>query len=505
MSASVRLSGVAFAHGDAPPLFSDVDLDLRPGWTAIAGPNGAGKSTLLAVVAGELAPSRGMIVRDPPDITIAWCRQAPDGVTTEVTAFAGSWAGAARRSRARVGLAPDDLARWPTLSPGERQRWQIAAALDRAPDVLIVDEPESHLDAEGRRALIEALSSFTGAGVIVAHDRALLDALAARTVWIEGGAVRSFDATYTDARAVMGAEADRARHVRAERKKELARAERELSARRARQVSSEKQRSSRARMKSPKDSDARGSLAKGKAELGSAAHSRAVASMRVRVERQEEALDHAQAERSLGSAVFVDWAPAPRAHLIRAELPALTAGDRTLLDASTLVVGRHSRIHVAGPNGAGKSTLLDALCERWTLPRDRLLVLPQEISLEERRAALDRVRSLPPDERGRALTLLAALGVEPARVLASGAPSPGEARKLLLAEGLARRVYCVVLDEPTNHLDAPSIERLEAALRTYPGALILVSHDARLAERTTRERWSIEGGRIEHRSVEQWE
>src|SRR5690606_42131675 len=114
--------------------------------------------------------------------------------------------------------------------------------------------------------------------------------------------------------------------------------------------------------------------------------------------------------------------------------------------------------------------------------------------------SLDRVRALCPDERGRALSLVAALGVAPERLLASQDPSPGEAKKLLLAEALARRAWCVMLDEPTNHLDVPSIERLEAALAQYPGALVLVTHDARLAERTTTERWSLSEGRLTRES-----
>jgi ATPase subunit of ABC transporter with duplicated ATPase domains len=94
------------------------------------------------------------------------------------------------------------------------------------------------------------------------------------------------------------------------------------------------------------------------------------------------------------------------------------------------------------------------------------------------------------------MALVAALGVEPRALLESARPSPGEARKLALALGLSRQVYACLLDEPTNHLDLPSIERLEEALAAYPGALLLVTHDARLAARCTNVRWRIESRRV---------
>jgi ATPase subunit of ABC transporter with duplicated ATPase domains len=94
------------------------------------------------------------------------------------------------------------------------------------------------------------------------------------------------------------------------------------------------------------------------------------------------------------------------------------------------------------------------------------------------------------------LQLLAALGVAPARLLASRRPSPGEARKLQLALGLGLEAWVLVLDEPTNHLDLPSIERLEAALAAWPGALLLVSHDEAFADRLTGAAWHVASGRV---------
>jgi ATPase subunit of ABC transporter with duplicated ATPase domains len=94
------------------------------------------------------------------------------------------------------------------------------------------------------------------------------------------------------------------------------------------------------------------------------------------------------------------------------------------------------------------------------------------------------------------LSIVAALGVDPDALLASAHPSPGEARKLALASGLARQVWALVLDEPTNHLDLPSVERIEAALADYPGALVVVTHDQSFARCCTHTMWELREGRV---------
>jgi ATPase subunit of ABC transporter with duplicated ATPase domains len=90
------------------------------------------------------------------------------------------------------------------------------------------------------------------------------------------------------------------------------------------------------------------------------------------------------------------------------------------------------------------------------------------------------------------MTVVSRLGSRPERLLESETPSPGEVRKLLLAQGITRAPHVIVMDEPTNHLDLPSIECLEKALSGCPCALLLVSHDVQFVEALTQRRWSIE-------------
>jgi ATPase subunit of ABC transporter with duplicated ATPase domains len=94
------------------------------------------------------------------------------------------------------------------------------------------------------------------------------------------------------------------------------------------------------------------------------------------------------------------------------------------------------------------------------------------------------------------LSLVASLGTDPVRLLATARPSPGEVRKLRIALALGRHVWALVLDEPTNHLDLPSIDRLGAALAAFPGALLPVTHDDAFAAACTGHTWVIEDRRV---------
>src|SRR6202041_2774417 len=165
-----------------------------------------------------------------------------------------------------------------------------------------------------------------------------------------------------------------------------------------------------------------------------------------------------------GRSIFVDYVPAPVAKVFTLDEAAICAGDTSILEDVHLAVLRDAKIRVAGPNGIGKTTLLAAMLRGAHIARERILYLPQELTARDGIAMLDAVRDLNADDRGRVLTLVASLGIDPDQLLESSAPSPGEARKLAMAYGLGRQVWAMVLDEPTNHLDMPAIERVEGGL-----------------------------------------
>ncbi len=220
---------------------------------------------------------------------------------------------------------------------------------------------------------------------------------------------------------------------------------------------------------------------------------RQVALARRRVEKSESERAAYRVTKAKGRSLFVDFETAVSSRLITLDVEHLAAGECRVLEDVRLVIDRNTRVWLAGDNGAGKSTLMKALRDAASVPEDRLLYLPQELGAAEGRSLLAAVRGQSPTERGRTLELV---GCDPARLLASDSPSPGEARKLKIAFGLGRRVWALLLDEPNNHLDLPSIERLEAMLSSYPGALVLVTHDQRLARASTESVWRIEDRRV---------
>ena len=492
---SVRLFNVSFSYTSAVDVIADASLDLGPGWAGVVGANGSGKSTLLRLISGELSPTRGSVLMDPSDPMPTLCPQEVGEPDDSVCALADAWDGVGRRLLGVLSLVPSDLDRWDSLSPGERKRWQIGGALAREPEILLLDEPTNHLDADARSRLTAALERFRGVGLVVSHDRTLLNELTTKTIRVDHGEVELSNGNYETARASWAAVEDRRVVAYENAKAEQDKLERRLADQRRSAETKRAKHKRQLRRAGPKDHDARSMEAKGRHRAGESSGARQIGTTQSAVERAGERVSGFEIRRKIGRSFFFGYEPARRSRLLVHRGP-LRAGQHLIAEEVDVEVRREDRIWLRGPNGAGKTALLDALTASSTLPEARLLYLPQELSRQDAAAKLIDLEQLPSEQKSRILNLVATLGVDPGRLLDSRLPSPGEARKLAMAIGMGGGAWCLVLDEPTNHLDLPSIERLEEAIAGYPGAVLLVTHDEEFAANTTTRTWQLEGGTL---------
>lgn len=484
---SLLFDRVSFTYDGAPaPVFQDLSLHCDRGWTGIVGANGTGKTTLLQLALGELRPDEGII---RPSGSVIYCEQRTDALSADVHAFLESHTGEAHRLRGIFAVFSEWTTRWSSLSHGERKRAQVAAALWREPAVLLLDEPTNHIDEDGRRQLVDGLRQFQGVGLLVSHDRALLDELCHQCVFIEPPSAIVRPGGYSDALRAHQAEEQSRRREHDELSSEVSRLRREAARREHEASQADRRRSKRGLARGDSDGRARINLAR---VTGMDGRAGALArQMSGRVVRAERDLEEIKLQKRYDLGIRLPGMPAPRSRLLTLPAGELPLPDGSAIEHPALTIGREDRIALTGANGTGKSTLIRHILASLDIDTDRLVYLPREVDVAASRAILDDFHALSSDDQGKVLTIVSALGSRPPRLLASKQASPGEIRKLLLAMGAAREPYLIVMDEPTNHLDLPAVECLEDALDGCQAALLLVSHDRRFLQRVARAEWTL--------------
>ncbi len=473
----IRVCNLSYTYPDAPePALDGLSASFPEGWTGIVGNNGAGKSTLAKLVCGLLSPDGGSV---SPFVPGAYCSQSAELPPANLEDLALDYSAHAVRVRRSLDVDDEWLWRFASLSHGERKRVQIACALHLDPPLLVLDEPTNHLDAETRGLLSRALASYRGIGLLVSHDRALLNELARQCLFMSNGTAKAFPGGYDRGKAQLDLECRTVAAERTEARKDLAR----LQGERARRATEAERTASRRskRHLDAKDSDGRARIGLAVVSGQDGKAGRISTQMDKRIERVRARLDDARVEKGYDGEVSVSAEPSPRKVLLRIPASTVPLGDRRRLLVPNLFIGNLDRIGIAGPNGSGKSTLVGRIVSALS-PDIGAVHLPQEIDEDSRREVLARVRALSPAERGRLLSIAARLDSPPERILSGDDVSPGEARKLLLAYGLLNAPQLIVLDEPTNHLDVRSIEALERMLSSWRCALVVVSHEEKLFE-----------------------
>ena len=202
----ITLDMAAVGYGETPVL-SRLNLRLDPDERiALLGRNGNGKTTLARLLAAQLAPMDGGVTRSQK-LTVGYFTQYQveelDGADTPFQHMArlmkGATPAAVRAQLGRFGFSGDKaLTEVRKLSGGERARLALALITRDAPHMLILDEPTNHLDVDAREALVQALNGYSGAVVVVSHDRHMLELIADRLVLVDGGTARDFDGSIDD-------------------------------------------------------------------------------------------------------------------------------------------------------------------------------------------------------------------------------------------------------------------------------------------------------------------
>jgi ATPase subunit of ABC transporter with duplicated ATPase domains len=533
MSATLLARELGAAYGDRQ-LFAGLDLVVGPGdVVGLVGANGAGKSTLLRLLAGLDRPEQGAVQLSPAGSNVGYLPQEPERRPGEtISAFLArrtgvaavqeqldaatealaDTSGTAVEQETRNDAYADTLERWlalgaadlderavqvaaeigldadletamSTLSGGQAARAGLASLLLSRYDVFLLDEPTNDLDLDGLDRLERFVTGLRAGVVVVSHDREFLARTVTRVVELDlaqqqisvfGGGYAAYleerevarlhaREAYEQYAGTLGSLEDRARTQRNWMEKGVR----------------------NARRKAP-DNDKIGRKLRAESSEKQAAKARQSQRMIERLDVVEEPRKEWQLQ--------LEIAVAPRAGAVVATLRgAMAERGGFRLGPVDLQIDWADRVAITGPNGAGKSTLLAALLGRLELAAGSATLGPGVVVGE-----IDQARSLftgeiplfrafgeqlPSWSDAEVRTLLAKFGLASAHVMrAAGTLSPGERTRAGLALLQARGVNLLVLDEPTNHLDLPAIEQLEQALNSFPGTLLLVSHDRRMLD-----------------------
>jgi ATP-binding cassette subfamily F protein 3 len=484
-------------------VLKDVNWEVKPGdRIGLVGVNGAGKSTQLKIIAGEIEPTSGEVIR-PASLHIAYLTQEfevdPTRTVKEEFWRAFREANNVHESLGQVqremeAADPEELNRLihkldrlqrqfealdgygleaqiekilpemgfeledgdrlvSAFSGGWQMRMSLGKILLQKPDLLLLDEPTNHLDLETIEWLENYLKGVKTPMVIVSHDREFLDRLCTQIVETERGISTTYLGNYS---------------AYLQQKAEMQEAQ--MSAYERQQKDLEKQQTFVDRFRA---SATRSTQAKSR-------------------EKQLEKIERIEAPTADVRTLHFRFPPAPRSgrEVVKIKDLVHAYDDKILFLGADLLIERGDRVAFLGPNGSGKSTLLHLIMDmekpsEGTVELGQHNVIPgyfeqnQAEALNLSKTVMETIHDEVPDWKNEEVRTI--LG----RFLFSGETvfkkveslSGGEKARLALAKMLLRPANLLMLDEPTNHLDIPAKEMLEEAIQNYDGTVIIVSHD----------------------------
>ncbi|MEX2268866.1 MAG: ABC-F family ATP-binding cassette domain-containing protein [Acidimicrobiia bacterium] len=489
----------------AKTIVDGVDVQVRAGEkVGLVGRNGAGKTTLLRVLGGAQQPKAGLVQRPKATGYLSQdprSDKAPDDVTCLAHVLEGhglsrlqdqlekarigleedpssanvnhfshlqerfeatggySAESEVRRLAAGVGLGADRLdLPLGALSGGERRRLELVRILFTGSELLLLDEPTNHLDADARTWLLKLLRAYRGALVVVSHDLDLLDDAITRVIHIDretdagAGTLVEYKGTYSQYLTARDQDELRLRKLRARQDADIARLSTLANTMRGQTVK---------RARQAKSLDSR------------------IARMK------KEQVDAPTKKRKLNLR-FPTPPRAGRTVLTATELWK-AFGTLDVFSDVSFDVGRGERLLVMGLNGAGKTTLLRVLAGRLEADLGEIAVgtnaslgyyAQEHEGIQAGRTLVEHLRDASDVPDGELRALLGMFGLSGEKAFQDAATlSGGEKTKLALAQLVAGRHNVLLLDEPTNNLDPPSRTATGEALASWPGTMIVVSHD----------------------------
>ncbi|MDQ3792198.1 MAG: ATP-binding cassette domain-containing protein, partial [Actinomycetota bacterium] len=346
--------------------------------------------------------------------------------------------------------------------------------LVQRPDVLLLDEPEAHLDAGRRERLETLIRAFEGAVVIVSHDRYLLDETVSEIAELEGGKIKSWPGNYSAYALVRELALERQQQLYVAQRKEIARLEEAIR---------------RFKQWAHNTEDER--------------HARQARNKQRQIERMEKVERPVLERRKIGLAFRQNVLGGRK--VLKLREASVAFGEEPVLIGVGLTVTRGERVGVVGKNGAGKSVLAKILAgilpptegERWVGPSIRVGYLAQDDAPPRDATPLSLVRDAKPLYEDEAVRLLGRFLFRYEQVREPvGAMSGGERTRLQLLLLMLREPNCLILDEPTTHLDIGSLEVLEAELERFPGTVVFVSHDRYFLDRIADKMVEVRDGEL---------
>lgn len=496
------LLGCDSVHLEFPTklIAQDVTLGVNEGdRIGIVGKNGDGKSSLLGVLSGAVPPDAGRVTRRR-DVTVGVLgqRDALDSASTVHRAVVGDlpeyeWAASPRVRQILDGLIAD--VPWEglvgELSGGQRRRVDLARLLIGDYDVLMLDEPTNHLDMRTINWLAEHLKSRwqrgSGAMLVVTHDRWFLDEVCTSMWEVHDGCVDPFEGGYS-AYILQRVERDRMAAVTEERRRNMARKELAWLSRGAQARSTKP----KFRVEAARELIADVPPVRNELELKRLAVSRL----------GKQVIDVIDVDAGYENGAAEDGSGAP-------------ASSRPVLSDVTWLIGAGDRYGLLGENGAGKTTLLNVIQGKLG-PRRGRVKIGSTVRFGVLSQQLDELKPVEDDTirevlaRGKRYVMVEGKETSPEKLLERLGftqqqmwsrikdLSGGQKRRLSLLLTILEEPNVLILDEPGNDLDTDMLALVEDLLDSWPGTLILVTHDRFLMERVTDQQWALIGGTLRH-------